>query len=66
MNEPTLFFAIVLHMHQPRYNLTGPTHESENAKDVFNQTIHPYTYPADIIRRYEKARVTLNFTGRPH
>jgi len=63
MGEPTLYLAIVLHMHQPRYNLAGPTQESETARDVFNQTIHPYTYPAEVIRRYEKARVTINFTG---
>jgi alpha-amylase/alpha-mannosidase (GH57 family) len=63
MENQTLYFAVVLHMHQPRYNLTGPTYESDVARDVFNQTLHPYTYPADILKEYENARVTLNFTG---
>lgn len=63
MTEPTLHLAIVLHMHQPRYNLIGPAYESEVAVDVFGQTIHPYTYPTEAIKRYEKARVTLNYTG---
>jgi alpha-amylase/alpha-mannosidase (GH57 family) len=63
MEKRTLYFAVVLHMHQPIYNMTGPAYESEMARDVFNQTLHPYTYPADILRKYEKARVTLNFTG---
>jgi len=30
---------------------------------VFNQTLHPYTYPPDVIRKYENAKVTFNFTG---
>jgi len=63
MKNQTLYFATVLHMHQPRYNLTGPTYESDIAREVFNQTLHPYTYPADILRKYENARVTFNFTG---
>ena len=63
MKNQTLYFAIVLHMHQPRYNLTGPTYESDIAREVFNQTLHPYTYPAEALKKYENARVTLNFTG---
>jgi len=63
MRKPTLYLAVVLHMHQPRYNLTGPTYESETARDVFNQTLHPYTYPPDVIGKYENARVIFNFTG---
>jgi alpha-amylase/alpha-mannosidase (GH57 family) len=63
MERKTLYFAVVLHMHQPRYNLTGPTYESGTAREVFGQTLHPYTYPADILKKYENARVTLNFTG---
>lgn len=63
MEKQRLYFAVVLHMHQPRYNLTGPTYESNIARDVFNQTLHPYTYPADILKKYENARVTMNFTG---
>jgi len=63
MEKQRLYFAVVLHMHQPRYNLTGPVHESEMARDVFNQTLHPYTYPAEILKKYENAKVTLNFTG---
>jgi alpha-amylase/alpha-mannosidase (GH57 family) len=50
-------------MHQPRYNLFGPAYESEVAVDVFRQTIHPYTYPTEAIKRYEKAKVTFNYTG---
>lgn len=50
-------------MHQPRYNLTGPVYESETARDVFNQTLHPYTYPPNVLEKYEDARVTFNFTG---
>jgi alpha-amylase/alpha-mannosidase (GH57 family) len=63
MIETTLHLAIVLHMHQPRYNLIGPAYESKVAVDVFGQTIHPYTYPTEAIKRYEKARVTFNYTG---
>jgi len=63
MEKQRLYFAVVLHMHQPRYNLTGPTYESDVAREVFNQTLHPYTYPAVILKKYENARVTLNFTG---
>jgi 4-alpha-glucanotransferase len=63
MEKQPLHFALVLHMHQPRYNLNGPTYESEMARDVFNQTLHPYTYPAEVLRRDENARITLNFTG---
>lgn len=63
MTDKTLHFAVVLHMHQPRYNLTGPTYESDMARDVFNQTLHPYTFPADILRKLDKAKVTINFTG---
>jgi len=63
MGKPTLYFAIVLHMHQPRYNFAGPTYESEIARDVFNQTLHPYTYPPEVIGKYENAKVTFNFTG---
>lgn len=63
MSKSTLFLAIILHMHQPRYNLAGATHESEVARDVFAQTMHPYTYPPELIGRYEDARVTFNFTG---
>jgi alpha-amylase/alpha-mannosidase (GH57 family) len=33
------------------------------ARDVFNQTLHPYTYPSEVLKRDEKARITLNFTG---
>jgi alpha-amylase/alpha-mannosidase (GH57 family) len=61
--KQTLHFAVVLHMHQPRYNLTGPTYESDMARDVFNQVLHPYTYPADILGKLDNAKVTLNFTG---
>jgi alpha-amylase/alpha-mannosidase (GH57 family) len=50
-------------MHQPRYNLFGPAYESEVAVDVFRQTIHPYTYPTEAIKRYEKAKITFNYTG---
>ena len=63
MNEPTLHLAVVLHMHQPKYNLTGPSHKSKIARDVFNQTIHPYTYPSEVIKRYRNARITFNYTG---
>lgn len=63
MGEPTLYLAIILHMHQPIYNLTGPTYESEVAREVFNQTIHPYTYPPKVIERYENAKITFNYTG---
>ena len=63
MEKKRLYFAVVLHMHQPRYNLTGPVYESGTAREVFGQTLHPYTCPADILRKYENARVTLNFTG---
>jgi alpha-amylase/alpha-mannosidase (GH57 family) len=61
--EKRLYFAVVLHMHQPKYNLTGPTYESDTAREVFGQTLHPYTYPADILKKHENARVTMNFTG---
>jgi alpha-amylase/alpha-mannosidase (GH57 family) len=50
-------------MHQPLYNLSGPAYESDVARDVFGQTLHPYTYPAEALRKNEAARVTLNFTG---
>lgn len=50
-------------MHQPRYNLAGPTYESDMARDVFGQTIHPYTFPAEIVNSHENARINLNFTG---
>jgi alpha-amylase/alpha-mannosidase (GH57 family) len=63
MTKETLYFALVLHMHQPRYNFNGPTHESEMARDVFGQTLHPYTYPSDALKKDEIARITLNFTG---
>ena len=63
MGKPTLYLAIVLHMHQPRYNLTGPTFESEIARGVFKQTLHPYTYPPHVLSKFENARVTFNFTG---
>jgi alpha-amylase/alpha-mannosidase (GH57 family) len=63
MEKQPLYFALVLHMHQPRYNLYGPTFESDVARDVFNQTLHPYTYPSEALKRDENARVTLNFTG---
>jgi len=63
MERKPLYFALVLHMHQPRYNLYGPTYESEMARDVFNQTIHPYTYPSEMLKRDQNARITLNFTG---
>jgi alpha-amylase/alpha-mannosidase (GH57 family) len=63
MEKQTLYFALVLHMHQPRYNLNGPTYESEVARDVFGQTLHPYTYPSEALKKDESARVTLNFTG---
>jgi alpha-amylase/alpha-mannosidase (GH57 family) len=33
------------------------------ARDVFSQTLHPYTYPAEMLMKEETARVTLNFTG---
>ena len=61
--EKKLYFAVVLHMHQPKYNMTGPAYESDVAREVFGQTIHPYTYPADALRKHENAKVTLNFTG---
>ena len=63
MKRQPLNLALVLHMHQPRYNLDGPTQESEVARDVFNQTLHPYTYPATSIMKNEDARITFNFTG---
>ena len=63
MEKQFLYFALVLHMHQPRYNLNGPTYESEVARDVFSQTLHPYTYPSETLKKDENARVTLNFTG---
>ena len=63
MEEKLLYFALVLHMHQPRYNLNGPAYESEVARDVFGQTLHPYTYPSDELLKDENARVTMNFTG---
>jgi alpha-amylase/alpha-mannosidase (GH57 family) len=63
MEKQPLYFALVLHMHQPRYNLNGPTYESEVARDVFGQTLHPYTYPSEALKKDENARVTLNFTG---
>lgn len=50
-------------MHQPRYNLNGPTYESDVARDVFDQTLHPYTYPSDALRKDEIAKITMNFTG---
>jgi alpha-amylase/alpha-mannosidase (GH57 family) len=33
------------------------------AREVFNQTIHPYTYPAEALQKHDNAKVTLNFTG---
>jgi alpha-amylase/alpha-mannosidase (GH57 family) len=53
--KPTLNIAIILHMHQPRYNLTGKASTSRVAKEVFRQTMHPYTFPPEA--------VTFNFTG---
>jgi len=50
-------------MHQPRYNLNGPTYESETARDVFGQTLHPYTYPVQALMKDENAKITFNFTG---
>jgi alpha-amylase/alpha-mannosidase (GH57 family) len=63
MQRHPLYLALVLHMHQPRYNLSGPTHESEMARDVFSQTLHPYTYPSEVLKKEENAKATLNFTG---
>jgi len=63
MTGQTLNLALVLHMHQPRYNLFDPAYESELAVDVFGQTLHPYTYPTEAIKCHEKARVTFNYTG---
>jgi len=56
MEKQPLHFALVLHMHQPRYNLNGPTYESEVARDVFGQTLHPYTYPVEALKKDENAR----------
>jgi alpha-amylase/alpha-mannosidase (GH57 family) len=63
MDKPTVHLAIILHMHQPKYNLTGTVYEVEVGRDVFNQTIHPYTFPFEVLKRHENARITLNFTG---
>ena len=63
MERQPLYFALVLHMHQPFYNLNGLTFESDMARDVFGQTLHPYTYPSEVLKKDENARVTLNFTG---
>lgn len=63
MKNQTLHLAVVLHMHQPRYNMTGPSYESDMARDVFNQTLHPYTYPATVLQKSDNAKVTINFTG---
>jgi alpha-amylase/alpha-mannosidase (GH57 family) len=63
VEKQPLHFALVLHMHQPIYNLKGPAYESEVAREVFSQTAHPYTYPPMALREDETARVTLNFTG---
>ena len=63
MGKQPLYLALILHMHQPRYNMTGPTYESDVARDVFNQTLHPYTYPPTSIMKNENAKITLNFTG---
>lgn len=50
-------------MHQPRYSMTGLTYESPMARDVFSQTIHPYTFPAEALKKHEGSKMTLNFTG---
>lgn len=63
MTKQPLNLALVLHMHQPCYNLDGPPQESDVARDVFSQTMHPYTYPAEAIMKHENAKVTVNFTG---
>ena len=63
VGKQPLYFALALHMHQPLYNLNGPAYESDVARDVFGQTLHPYTYPAEALRKEEAARVSLNFTG---
>jgi len=63
MAKPILNVAIVLHMHQPRYDVTGGALSSETAMDVFRQTLHPYTFPPDIIKASDKAKVNFNFTG---
>jgi alpha-amylase/alpha-mannosidase (GH57 family) len=61
--KPTLNIALILHMHQPRYNITGNTLHSSVAKEVFKQTMHPYTFPPEVLRDHEEATVTFNFTG---
>lgn len=61
--RPILNVAIILHMHQPRYNLAGGASNSETAKEVFEQTMHPYTVPPEVIRGSREARATFNFTG---
>jgi alpha-amylase/alpha-mannosidase (GH57 family) len=61
--KPTLNIAIILHMHQPRYNLTGKASTSRVAKEVFRQTMHPYTFPPEALGDHEEAMVTFNFTG---
>lgn len=63
MAEATLYLAIILHMHQPKYNFTGPVYDLELGREIFNQTMHPYTYPFEIINKHENARITFNFTG---
>jgi len=63
VKNQTLHLAVVLHMHQPRYNMTGHSYESEMARDVFSQTLHPYTYPASVLQKVDNAKITINFTG---
>ncbi len=61
--KSTLNIAIILHMHQPIYSFTGKILDSEIAREVFVQTMHPYTFPPEAIAKYDGARVTINFTG---
>lgn len=61
--KPTLNIAVILHMHQPLYSFTGKVLDSETAREVFVQTMHPYTFPPEAVEKHDGARVTLNFTG---
>jgi alpha-amylase/alpha-mannosidase (GH57 family) len=63
MVKPTVNIAFVLHMHQPIYNLHGSVLNSEVAKNVFDQTMHPYTFPLEVLEKHENVKVTFNFTG---
>ncbi len=43
--------------------MVGPANDSDMARDVFNQTLHPYTYPSELLKKHDQAKVTVNFTG---